>query len=117
MPAIRRQIIIEQGATLSFGFQVLDSSGEPRDLTGYTAAMQVRASHSAATPLLSLSSSAGITINPSEGRVSVKASPTQTASLPAPAALVYDIEGTKQSEGLVERWVEGVARVMPEVTR
>jgi hypothetical protein len=116
----RKQILIEQGATLSLSFQVLDdSTGDclPKDLTGWTARMQIRETYQSASPLISLSSGSGISINATEGRVTVTASATQTAALPAPAALVYDIEGERTADGFVERWIRGTARVIPEVTR
>lgn len=117
----RKQIIVQQGASFAFGFQVLDEVGGEcvaRDLTGWTARMQVREDYASTSPLLSLDTQTGggITITNAEGRVSISASPAQTAGLPAPAALVYDVEGVR-ADGFVERWLEGVARVTPEVTR
>lgn len=116
----RRQLTINQGATFQFSFQVLADSSEgclPRDLSGWTARMQIRPSYESESVVLSLDSSGGITINESEGRVLLEASSDQTAAIPAPAAYVYDIEGFNTSNGVVERWLEGVVRVSPEVTR
>lgn len=76
--------------------------------------MQIRDAYDNETALLDLS--AGITIDAATGRVTVVATPSETATLPAPAALVFDIVGTHTS-GEVKRWVEGVARVSPGVTR
>ena len=42
MAAGRYSFIIEQGSTVSFEIQYADSSGDPIDLTHYTARMQLR---------------------------------------------------------------------------
>lgn len=116
----RKQIVIQQGATFSFSFQVLDETAEgcvPRDLDGWTARMQVRPSFESSEVALSLDSTDGITITPAEGRVLLTATPTQTSAIAAPAAYVYDVEGVSADGSVVERWLEGVARVTAEVTR
>jgi hypothetical protein len=112
-----RAITIKQGATWRFTFRLRDN-GVARDLSGWTARMQVRERHSAQAPLLSLTSGAGggMTIEPSLGRVSIVVSASQTESLPAPLAAVYDIE-VESPAGEVDRVLEGVARITPEVTR
>ena len=113
----RRNVTIRQGATWIFAFRVRDD-GAVQDLAGWQARMQVRETHASATTLLSLTSSpaAGITIDASLGKVTIEASATATAALPAPLAAVYDIEIVSPA-GKVDRVLEGVARITPEVTR
>lgn len=116
----RKLIHIQQGATFDYAFSVLDEvAGElvPKDLTGWSARMQVRESFSSPTAVLSLETGSGISIETANGRVVLTASPQQTAAIPAPKAYLYDIEGVRASDGRVERWLEGVARVSAEVTR
>lgn len=119
---IRKQLLIAQGTTFQTSFQVLDDVGGecvPRDLSGWTARMQVRPSAESETVLLDLDSESlgGISIAASEGRVSISATATQTGAIPAPAAYVYDLKGEQTSTGRVERWLGGIARIVPEVTR
>lgn len=117
----RKQLVIQQGATFMLSFTVWDEEGGacvPRNLDGWTARMQVRSSYESPTPVLSLSTeTGGIVLTPAEGRVSLFATATQTAAIAAPAAYVYDIEAQQTETGRVDRWLEGVARVTPEVTR
>lgn len=112
-----RAITIRQGATWRFAFRIRDD-GTLRNLTGWTARMQVRRTHASAETLLSLddSSGGGITIEPLIGKVTLTATPSQTEGLPAPLAAVYDIE-VEGPQGQVDRVLEGVARITPEVTR
>jgi hypothetical protein len=112
-----RAITIKQGATWRLAFRVRDD-GTLRNLTGWTARMQVRRTHANAATLLSLddTSGGGITIEPLIGKVTLTATPAQTEALPAPLAAVYDIE-LEGPEGQVDRVLEGVARITPEVTR
>jgi hypothetical protein len=117
MAAVRRQIVIEQGANFAFSFVVLDAACEPRDLTGWKGRMQIRETHDAPAALIDLDDvNGGVSVNAATGRVSVTATAAQTQTLSAPSAFVYDIVGTA-STGEVDRWVEGVARISPGVTR
>ena len=56
------KISIDQGATYSLALTYKDSAGAAINLTGYTAAMQIRSSYESTTTVLSLTSSAGIVI-------------------------------------------------------
>ena len=113
----RRNVTIRQGATWVLAFRVRDD-GVARNLTGWSARMQVRETHASATALLSLTSSpaAGVTIDTGLGKVTLEATAAQTAALPAPLAAVYDVEMVSPA-GKVDRVLEGVARITPEVTR
>ena len=51
---------IEQGATTDFELVYKDSSGNPVDLTGYNARMQLKDSRGGSTTYLTLSSSLGV---------------------------------------------------------
>ena len=59
MAAGKYSFTIEQGTTTAFEIQYQDSNGEPIDLLGYTARMQIKDSFGG-TEILSLSSSLGI---------------------------------------------------------
>lgn len=106
-------IVAEQGATFNLNFTV-QTDGVPWNLTGYTAAMQVRKSTSSATTLLDLSSVDGdITMN-SSGEVTVTVAASVMSGVPA-GRWVYDIEFTSGSSE-VTRLLEGRFIVSAEVT-
>jgi len=93
-----------------------DSAGTAINLTGYTAAMQLRKTVSSATASLSLSSpSSGIVITGVTGLINITITATQTTAL-LPDLYVYDLEITSGA-GVVTRLIEGSAIVSAEVTR
>ena len=107
---------IDQGATWSVTVLYKDSAGAPINLTGYTAAMQVRQNYSSAEADLTLTSPAnGIVITALTGTVVITMSALQTGALDE-GYYVYDVELTS-SGGLVDRLIQGQLTVAPEVTR
>lgn len=115
--AAAQDLVIDQFATFrtSFRWQT-KGSGTPVNLTGYSAAMQIRTKPDAATALVSLSSpSNGITIEGTAGRVNIEISSTVTATL-APGRYVYDLVLTDLNSKK-KRLIEGVVRVDAGVTR
>jgi hypothetical protein len=59
MASGKYSFVIEQGATTDFQIVYKDSNGSPIDLTGYTAAMQIRDSQGGSTLYATLTSSLG----------------------------------------------------------
>lgn len=114
MAAATYDILCEQGATLSLALTYKDPDGDPVNLTGYTARMQVRESVSAASTLVAITSSSGITLGGSAGTIQISLSATTTAALPK-GSYVYDLE--LSSGGTVTRLLKGAFTVDPEVTR
>ncbi len=114
----RHNITIEQGATwrLEVGWE--DESGEPIDLSGWTARMQVREDHASDATLVSLSSEhgEGLVVDGPSGVVAIEISASATASLPAPLEGCYDLE-VEGPGGEVERLLHGCVDIEPEVTR
>jgi len=106
---------IDQGADWYINFTYENSTGTPINLTGYTAAMQLRSEPSDLTAALSLTSSSGITITGTTGLVAVHATATQTGSLQA-GIYYYDLEITSPT-AIVTRLVQGQIVVSPQVTR
>lgn len=115
--AVSQNLTIEQGATFSFAVTWFASDGvTPRDLTGYTARMQVRDSYDAVSFHVELTTENGrIAITPAEGKVALTISATDTAALDFSAG-VYDLELVDVS-GVVTRLMEGGVAFSPEVTR
>ena len=106
---------IDQGANWNLKVVYKDSDGDVIDLTGYTAAMQLRQNYNSDTAVLSLSTSnGGITINGPLGELNLQATAAQTGSLDS-GFYVYDLEVT--SGGVVTRIIQGQITVAGEVTR
>lgn len=105
----------QQGATFARGI-VYKQNDVVVNLTGYSARMQVRASVSDSSTLISLSSpSSGITIDGPNGEITVTISAATMASVPA-GTWVYDLE-IESGGGVVTRLIEGKFSVSAEVTR
>lgn len=108
--AIKGNIIIDQGSTFQTSINVTDDNDEVIDLSGYSAAAQMR-KHYTSSNAYSFNTS----ISPSIGVVTLSMSSNTTNSIPA-GRYVYDCELT-DSNGLVTRLVEGIVTVTPGVTR
>ena len=110
---------IDKGSTFSLTLTYKDASGDPVNLTGWTARMQIRETpSSASTVLTSTGGSPTITIsntNFATGVIAVTISATNTASISVPVAY-YDIE-VESAAGLVRRVLQGRLSISPEVTR
>ena len=107
------QFTVTNGATGIYISGGLATS--PANLTGYTAALQLRSLPTDPTAVLSLTSASGITITAVSGKVAVHATAAQTAGIDE-GVYFYDCEITS-SGGIVTRLVQGQVVVSPEVTR
>lgn len=88
----------------------------PVDLDGYTARLQVRATEQATgAPLLSLTSSAGITLDNTNKTITITISAADTADLDF-ATGVYELE-MEDGSGVVDQLLKGTVTVEPEVVR
>lgn len=86
------------------------------NLSGYTARMQIRTSHTATATLLSLTTeNGGITLGGSNGTISLNIAAATTAGF-IPKEYIYDLE-LISGNGTVTRIIEGKFLVTPEVTR
>ena len=117
MPAAKYDIALEQGASFSRTITWKDSDGNPVDLTGSTARMQVRtaiANRSTTAPLVDLTNGSGITLGGTAGTIVVNITAAQTAALKITRApydlFVYSVDGT------AIKLLEGVVTVDPMVT-
>jgi hypothetical protein len=115
MTAARLPLTIEQGATWKHALIVRDGA-QPRDLTGYTARMQIRKLVTSAEVLAELTvANNGITIVAAQGRIDLLLSATATAGLPSGPS-VYDLE-LESAAGEVTRLLQGTVTVDAQVTR
>jgi hypothetical protein len=130
MAAGRYSFVIEQGATTDFEIIYKDSNGDPVDLTGHRARMQIRAAQTASSEAyltlssslnddgtgLNLSGSAG-TNPPESGSIGIFISHTTSSALNFSNAY-YDLEivsGTGNSTR-VTRILEGGVGLSREIT-
>lgn len=110
------KLTAQQNADFDTVITYKDANGNPINLTGYTAQMQVRISYSESTAAVSLTNGSGITLGGSAGTVTIHIPATTTATLQAPKIYVYDVR-LVSSGGNVYRILEGDFYVSPAVTR
>lgn len=105
------ELTVEQGASYSTTVTVNGSNGSPTNLTNYTVAAQLRKSYYSSTATdftVSISNAAG-------GEITMALSSANTANL-TPGRYVYDLLITSPTS-VKTRVVEGIATILPSVTR
>ena len=105
------ELTLEQGASYSTTVTVNGSNGSPTNLTNYTAAAQLRKSYYSSTATdftVSISNAAA-------GEISMTLTAANTANL-TPGRYVYDLLITSPAS-VKTRVVEGIATILPSVTR
>lgn len=105
-----QNIYIDQGTTFSLSIIVSDQNGDPKDLSDYTAAAQMRKSYYTST---SIDFTADVTL-PEDGEVTISLTAEETSAIKA-GRYVYDIEISSELETL--RVLEGIVVINPEVTK
>jgi phage tail sheath gpL-like len=92
-----------------------DSNDAPVNLTGYTAAMQLRQNYNSEVADLTLTTAnGGISIVGATGTITITATAVQTGLLD-PGFYVYDLELTSGSN--ISRLIQGQLTVAEQVTR
>lgn len=116
MPAQTLNLTIEQGATFTKTLVWKDSNGDPIDLSGYTARMQIRRTITSCDVLVDATTENGkITLTPEEGKIDIRLEAAETEALDFREA-VYDLE-LQSADGFVTRLVQGTVELSLEVTR
>jgi phage tail sheath gpL-like len=106
---------IDQGSVWSVVLVYTDSNDAPVNLTGYTAAMQLRQNYNSEVADLTLTTAnGGISIVGATGTITITATATQTGLLD-PGFYVYDLELTSGSN--ISRLIQGQLTVAEQVTR
>ena len=108
--ALKANIVIDQGSTFQTSINVTDDNELPIDLTGYSAAAQMRkhyTSSNATSFTTSISAALGVVT------LSMNAATTNTITA---GRYLYDCELTDPN-GAVTRLVEGIVTVTPGITR
>ena len=108
--AIKANLFIDQGATYATKLVLNDPNGAPVDLTGYSAAGQIRKHYTSSNAV-----SFSVSLNANTGSVVLSLTANNTSSLAA-GRYVYDVEMT-DTAGRISRIIEGTVTVSPNVTR
>lgn len=109
--AVYSNIVIDQGADYSASIDVTDTDGDAVDLTGHTAAGQIRKTYSSLTKVdFAITFASPRTT----GTLNLSLTNTQTNAMKA-GRYVYDIEITS-SAGVKTRVLEGQVEITPGVT-
>ena len=119
MAAPTYDFTIDQGAYWSQLLLWEDGDGNPIDLNGYTAAMEMRLNVGDPEPLVSLTSGHGITLGGKDGTILLEIEAPVTADLPAgggPTRCFYDVN-LDPGDGRIVRLIRGVMTIQPDVTR
>ena len=103
-------IFIDQGTDFSITVDVTQADGAALNLTGYSAAAQIRKTYGSSN----VSAVFNTSISASAGQVTLSLTDTQTSGLTA-GRYVYDLNITSGST--TTRVVEGQAIITPGVTR
>ena len=108
-------LVCPQGATFDILLTWKDDNGDPVDLTGCSASMQVRPSYSSPMPLIDIYSGDGITLGDLAGTIHLVVDAPITAAVP-PGNFVYDLK-IEFPSGAVTRLLQGKWQHTSEVTR
>ena len=110
--------VIDQGADWYFDVTYQNPNGTPINLTGYTAACQLRSLPNSPSAVLTLTTqNGGITITPLSGIVALHATAIQTMAIDE-GNYFYDVEiYSSANPSVVTRLVQGQITVSAEVTR
>lgn len=104
-------LAIDQGTTFTTTIQVNDETGTARNITGSEARAQLRRSYYSSS---NTQFTANIN-NPTDGEIVISLTAGQTSNLKS-GRYVYDVELVSNTV-TVERIVEGIITVYPEVTK
>lgn len=103
---------INAGQDWTAEIDITSSNGAPRDLTGMTFISKIKRHYK------SISHKTAITITVLDevlGKLRLQLSNSQTTAL-KDGKFIYDIELTTTATGAVERIVEGIITIQPEIT-
>ena len=111
-------ITIDQGADQTIQLELVDTSGNKKNLTGYTVAAQIRKTYSSSDSD-AVTFSSQVVSPATDGIVNLTLTNSQTSSMKA-GRYVYDVEisSTDSADNtIIERILEGQITVSPSVTR
>lgn len=123
MSAGNYDILVEQGATFLLTITIKDTSGVPINLTGQTFRGKIKKSFSDVTAQANFVCTLANQLT-DPGKVTISLSAVDTAAIVLNTqgtarvltVMAYDIE-SQDSSGIVKRWLQGLAKISPEVTK
>jgi hypothetical protein len=116
MTAARYDLTIEKGATFSHEFVWKDKNGQPINLTGATAKMQIRSYADGELFFEASTANGKLSIDEAAGKISLFVSAQETESFEDWRFGKYDIEVTNAALN-VTRLIQGLVEVSQEVTK
>lgn len=109
-------LVIDQGADWYLQITWNDSNGDPIDLTGFSAEMQMRSLPTSAIAEMTLSTTnGGITLDAANGIIELHATATQTNV--SAGNYYYDLELTAPITDAKTRLIQGQINLNAEVTK
>lgn len=118
--ATYEELIIDQGADVAVEIELVEQDGSKKDLTGYSAAAKMKRNYNSVDSDEIVDFTATIGDPATDGVVILSLTNTQTDALSTRGRYVYDVEISFQdSDGntIIERVLEGKAKISPSVTR
>lgn len=106
--------VLEQGRTVSIPISWYNQTEGVVDLTTYTAALTIRDTWGSATALVTLTSTAGITLAATDPNIVLAIAANTTAGYTGWTRGVYDLEVT--NAGVTTRLLEGFVTLRKQVT-
>lgn len=107
--AIKSNLTVDQGANFIYNVFLVDTNGNPFDITGYSGNAQIRKTYTSTNY-----TTMNVTITGNSGLVTLTMNSATTANLSF-NRYVYDLELT--SNNVTSRILEGFVTVNPGVTR
>jgi len=104
---------LDQGSVFYINLQYEDPDGNPINLTGNTARMQLRRQYSTPAVLTLTTGGGGIVITGATGNIAIEITDEQTETLEG-GFYLYDLE--LNNGGVISRLIQGTITVSPQVT-
>tara|TARA_Y200000002_G_C22552637_1_gene608906 strand:- start:24 stop:383 length:360 start_codon:yes stop_codon:yes gene_type:complete len=113
------ELQIDQGTDVSINLELTDTAGVIKNLTGYTVKAGIKKTYNTRDSDTTLFTST-VTSPSTAGKVNLALTNTQTNTTNMPAGrYVYDVELSKldsSNNNIIERILEGIVTVKPQVT-
>lgn len=107
--------VFQQGATFTEGITYNDVNGVTKNLTTWTAKMEIKTHPGAATTILTLTETSGVQLASTGPNITITVTAAQTAAMNFERAQ-YDLVLTDPASGNVVRLIEGYITLDPAVT-
>ena len=113
------EITIDQGADVTLQLDLVDTNGNPKNLTNYTVTAKAKRTYNSDSDD-TFNFSTAVLVPPTDGKCTLTLTNTQTDAMKAPGRYVYDVELSivdSDTNTVIERVLEGVLDISPSVTK